>query len=191
MPDNRVRPLARPVAGRSLPGGRIADRLSLPSARIVEELDARAATEPEETWERVRAALSRRKYALLLTYRTSGARVATPVWAALEGDRVYVRTQRPSGKVARVRRRPDVLLGACSTRGRPLTGAVPGTARVLPADEEPHAERLLGDRYGPVRALCATTQDVLRVDMCYLEIAMAPGPGEGPERPGEGAPADA
>ena len=29
------------------------------------------------------------------------------------------------------------------------------------------------------------------VDMCHLEIAMAPGPGEGPERPGEGAPADA
>ncbi|ARQ71977.1 PPOX class F420-dependent oxidoreductase [Streptomyces marincola] len=172
MSQERVRPLARPVAGRSLPGGRVADRLSLPPARILELLDAAYPAGRAESARRVRETLARGKHALLITFRAGGGRVATPVWAAVEAERVYVRTQRASGKVARVGRRPQVLLGVCSTRGRPLTGVVPATARVLPAGEERHAERLLHHRYGAVRAFCATAQDLMRVDMCYLEITV-------------------
>lgn len=183
MSGKPIRPLARPVDGRSLPGGRLADRLSLDSTRIVADLDSRYTPDHREGWTEVTETLTRSKYALLLTFRASGERVATPVWAAVSGDRVYVRTQRPSGKVARIRRNPGVLLGSCSVRGRPLTGVASAVARLLPDDEEQVAERLLGDRYGPVRAFCATTQDVLRVDMCYVELSAAL-PSDGWDRSG-------
>ena len=42
--------------------------------------------------------------------------------------------------------------------------------RYLPADEEPRAERSLASRYGFGRWLFEATMDLMRVDMCYLEI---------------------
>jgi PPOX class probable F420-dependent enzyme len=107
---------------------------------------------------------------MLVTFRRDGRRVATPVWAATQGNLLYVRTQRASGKVKRLRHNDSVLLAPCTTRGRPLHAPVPGRARLLPAAEEHLAERALREKYGMVRAVCATLQDLLRVDMCYLAI---------------------
>jgi PPOX class probable F420-dependent enzyme len=110
---------------------------------------------------------------LLVTFRRDGGRVATPVWAAAQEGRLYARTQRASGKVKRVRHNAGVLLVPCTTRGRPLGVAVPGKARVLSWAEESTAEEALREKYGFIRAACATIQDWLRVDMCYLEITLA------------------
>ncbi|APU14607.1 MULTISPECIES: PPOX class F420-dependent oxidoreductase [Actinoalloteichus] len=168
--SDAVRPArrsARPVAGRALPGGRVADRLSIPSVRILELLDAM----PDRT-ESTPESIARGKQTLLITFRRDGSRVATPVWAARTAGIVYVRTQRPSGKVKRVRREPRVLLAPCTTRGVPTAPAVPARARLLGPAEEASAELALRRGYRLVRAACALIQDLLRVDMCYLEIVL-------------------
>ncbi|WP_410570812.1 PPOX class F420-dependent oxidoreductase [Amycolatopsis sp. cmx-4-61] len=168
VPD-RARAHARPVAGRKLPGGRVADRLSRRSADLVGLLDAQppgSAVDPRTV---------RSHELLLVTFRRNGDRVATPVWAATADGVVYVRTQRASGKVKRLRRNGNVLLAPCGPRGVPRCAPVAGRARLLPAAEEPVAERALRARYGPVRALCARIQDLLRVDMCYLAVTVEPG----------------
>jgi hypothetical protein len=41
---------------------------------------------------------------------------------------------------------------------------------VLAAELEPLAEHALAAQYGPGRALFERAMDMLRVDMCYLEI---------------------
>jgi PPOX class probable F420-dependent enzyme len=164
--ENGARALARPVPGRKLPGGRIADRLSRPPADILRELDALpadSAVDPRRTGSHE---------LVLVTFRRDGRRVATPVWAASADDVVYVRTQRASGKVKRLRNNGSVLLAPCTTRGRPLAAPIAGTARLLGPDEERGAERALRSRYGLVRAACAAIQDLLRVDMCYLAVTI-------------------
>jgi hypothetical protein len=45
---------------------------------------------------------------------------------------------------------------------------------MLAREEEPLAEAALAARYGLGRELFERTMDVLRIDMCFLEIA--PGP---------------
>jgi len=45
---------------------------------------------------------------------------------------------------------------------------------VLAAEEEPFAERALASRYGRGPALFEWAMDLMRVDMCYLEIAPEP-----------------
>lgn len=162
----RARRWSRPVPGRKLPGGRVADRLSRPSASIIELLDAL----PAETARDPRTAKGR--HTVLVTVRRTGVRVATPVWAAVQDGVLYARTQRASGKIKRLRNNDFVELAACTTRGVPLTAPVPGTARVLGPDEEHVAERALRRAHGPVRAFCAALQDLLRVDMCYLAITV-------------------
>ncbi|ASO20047.1 hypothetical protein FHR81_000271 [Actinoalloteichus hoggarensis] len=170
---------ARPIAGRALPGGRVADRLSIPSARILALLDAI----PDHV-EPAPESIAEGKQTLLITFRRDGSRVATPVWAAREAGIVYVRTQRPSGKVKRVRREPRVLLAPCSTRGVPAGPSVTARARLLGPAEEASAERALRRGYGLIRAACALVQDLLRVDMCYLEIVL-----DDAARAGDGEPA--
>jgi len=53
--------------------------------------------------------LDRHRYLSLATFRQSGAQVATPVWFAAAGGRLYVFTSGESGKVKRLRRSPRAI----------------------------------------------------------------------------------
>lgn len=68
------------------------------------------------------ADLARASYVNLATYRRAGGEVRTPVWAA--GDpsapaRLWVYTNRHSGKVKRIRRDGEARVAACDVRGNP------------------------------------------------------------------------
>jgi uncharacterized protein len=110
------------------------------------------------------------KRSLLVTFRRNGTPVPTPVWAAELDGRLYVRSERTAGKVKRLRRDPRMLVAPCTVRGKPLGAPLEASARVLPLELEPLAERALQARYGLGRALFEWAMDVMRVDMCYLEI---------------------
>ncbi len=61
------------------------------------------------------------RYVNLATFRKSGARVDTPVWAAPHGGRLYVFVAGDSGKVKRLRNSSRAQVAPCDARGR-LTG---------------------------------------------------------------------
>ena len=167
----RARRTARPVPGRRLPAAlpmaRIAARRAPPAGRRIVE------------WARTDslAAVRDSKRALLVTYRRDGTPVPTPAWAAEQDGRLYVRTERSSGKVKRLARDRRMLVAPCTVLGRPLGAPLDATARVLSREEEPRAERILASRYGFGRSLFELWVDFLRVDMCYLEITPAAGQG--------------
>jgi hypothetical protein len=108
--------------------------------------------------------------ALLVTYRRDGTAVPTPVWVAAAGGVLYVRTERSSGKVKRLRRDPRMLVAACTLRGRPLGPPLQASAEVLGGEEEHVAENALARRYGLGRELFERVMDLMRVDMCYLRV---------------------
>src|SRR6185436_19006574 len=87
-------------------------------------------------------ALRGRKHAILTTYRRSGEAVPTVVWFGLDdAGRMYLRTEADAFKVKRLRRNPEVLVAPSDVRGKPKGPAAAGTARVLDASENDHAER--------------------------------------------------
>jgi PPOX class probable F420-dependent enzyme len=159
-----ARPSARAVPGRRLPAAlfsaRLAARTAPPGARTIH--DAPRTGSPAD--------IPPHKRSLLITYRRDRTPVPTPVWAAAGDGHLYVRTERTAGKVKRLRRDPRLLVAPCTVRGEPLGAPFEATARVLPPAEEPRAERALLERYGLGRALFERGMDLLRVDMCYLEI---------------------
>jgi PPOX class probable F420-dependent enzyme len=77
------------------------------------------------------AALDRGRYLRLTTWKRDGTPVPTPVWFVVDGDTILVWTDAPSGKVKRLRNRPDVEVALCDARGRPKGKARAGTARVV------------------------------------------------------------
>ena len=89
------------------------------------------------------------RYLTLTTFRRSGEPVATPVWFALAGDRAYVVTDDPSGKVKRIRHTARVRVAPSTWRGRAIGGEAAASARII-ADqaEQAAAERALRERYG-------------------------------------------
>jgi len=160
-----ARPGARPVPGRRLPA-------ALPSARFVARTAPSGARQiGEQPRNGTIEDVGRCKRALLVTYRRDGTPVPTPTWAA-QGDGVlYVRTERASGKVKRLRRDARMLVAPCTVRGEPLGAPLEASARVLAVEEEEAiAERTLAARYGLGRKLFERAMDLMRVDMCYLEI---------------------
>lgn len=159
---------ARPVPGRRLPAalplGRLAARFAPKGARAIVDVPRTGSAQ------QIRAG----KRTLLVTYRRDGSAVPTPVWAAERDGRLFVRSERSSGKVKRLRRDPRVLIAPCTAQGKPLGAPLEAFARVVASADEQAAERTLAGRYGLGRRLFELTMDVLRVDMAYLEIT----PGE-------------
>ena len=65
-------------------------------------------------------ALRQAPYISLATFRRSGVAVATPVWAACDGDLMYVFSAGHAGKVKRLRNSNKVQLAVCDVRGKLL-----------------------------------------------------------------------
>ena len=167
-PRAAARPRAHPVPHRRLPaalfGARIAARTAPRGARDIEQAPRTGSIEQ----------VARHKRALLVTFRRDGTPVPTPVWAARGGAHLYVRSERDAGKLKRLRNDPRLLVAPCTVRGRPLGAPFEARARMLAREQEPLAEAALVARYGLGRELFERTVDVLRIDMCFLEIT--PGP---------------
>jgi PPOX class probable F420-dependent enzyme len=60
----------------------------------------------------------RNRYLSLATFRKNGAEVATPVWFAAHGGKLYVFSADSSGKVKRLRNSDRAKIAACDARGR-------------------------------------------------------------------------
>ena len=63
------------------------------------------------------AELDRHRYVSLATFRRDGTDVATPVWFAEAGGKLYVFTAGESGKVKRLRRSSRARVAPCDARG--------------------------------------------------------------------------
>ncbi|MFF8501248.1 PPOX class F420-dependent oxidoreductase [Streptomyces anulatus] len=89
------------------------------------------------------------EYVSLTTYRKNGTPVATPVWAAAEGDVLYVWTRSDSWKVKRLRNNGKVTVTVCDVRGRIAEGAsgAEGTATLLDEDGTRAVRKLLARKY--------------------------------------------
>ncbi|MFF7814205.1 PPOX class F420-dependent oxidoreductase [Streptomyces roseolus] len=98
---------------------------------------------------RIPEELRRGRYLSLTTYRKDGTGVATPVWYAVDEERVYVWTRADSWKVKRLRKDPRVELAVCGLRGDIPEGAarIPGTARLVTGEELRRIRRLLSRKY--------------------------------------------
>ncbi|GAC55053.1 PPOX class F420-dependent oxidoreductase [Gordonia amicalis] len=88
------------------------------------------------------------KYVNLTTYRKDGTPVTSPLWAALDGDRLVMWTVADSWKVKRLRRNPRVIVQACDVRGLKSFGEpVTGTA-VLDEAGSDRVKQAIADKYG-------------------------------------------
>jgi uncharacterized protein len=165
---------ARPRAGRRFPFSRLADillpRLQPESAVQLARVQASGRLED----------LARTRHHLLITYRRDGSPVPTQLWAAASDEHLYIRTERASGKVRRLRRNPRALIAPATVLGRPLGAPLAVRARILDPPEEPVAERALAGAHGWYRRLFEGSVDTMGVDMCYLELTPDVGTASGP-----------
>lgn len=88
------------------------------------------------------------KYVLLTTFRKDGSGVPTPLWAAMDGDRMLMWTVTDSWKVKRIRRDPHVTIGVCDVRGNPKGPQIDATAVVLDDAGTEHAREVIIRKYG-------------------------------------------
>jgi uncharacterized protein len=93
--------------------------------------------------------LDQHRYISLSTFRRSGAEVATPVWFAASGGKLYVFTAGDSGKVKRLRYTTRARVAPSDSRGRargPWQGATAHLVAEPQVIERAHAA--LRTKYG-------------------------------------------
>ena len=95
-----------------------------------------------------RTAVLTAQYVALTTYRRDGTPVTTPVWAAAEGESLYLFSNAAAGKVKRLRNSSRAAIAPCTATGT-ITGAqLPAEAFNLASDQMPKVWRLLTKKYG-------------------------------------------
>ena len=94
------------------------------------------------------ADLAKSQYILLTTFTKDGRPKPTPIWTAVDGDRLLVITEGDSWKVKRIRNTPRVTMATCTMRGRLTSEAVEGTATVLDKSQTGAVYDAIGKRYG-------------------------------------------
>lgn len=111
----------------------------------------------------------------LATFRKSGVAVATPVWFAERGGRLYFLTDRNAGKVKRIRSNQQVTIAPCRANGKVLGDSIPGTARILSESEFASADRLLTAKYGLQKRLLDVYGAIRgrRKDIIFVEVTAA------------------
>ncbi|MFP6680804.1 MAG: PPOX class F420-dependent oxidoreductase [Gammaproteobacteria bacterium] len=75
--------------------------------------------------------LADERYVSLVTFKRSGAEVATPVWIASADKLYYVFSEGSAGKVKRLRNDEHVRLAPCDMCGKVLGSWLTGTAQVV------------------------------------------------------------
>ena len=115
------------------------------------------------------------QFALLKTFRKSGAAVPTPIWFAMESGKLYFTTDNNAGKLKRMRKHGRVTLLPCDVRGRILESGkeIEGQARELSANEYHLARAALRGKYGFRWRLFNTFLNLRRVQRTFIEISPA------------------
>jgi PPOX class probable F420-dependent enzyme len=120
-------------------------------------------------------AFDNQKYLNLETYRRSGQAMPTPVWFVRDGDTLYVRTVKDSGKVKRVRNNPRVRVAPCEARGELKGPWVEAKATLV---EDPaitqRVVQLLNQKYGLMKRLFDVMGIFSRRNYAVIEIDVTP-----------------
>jgi hypothetical protein len=94
------------------------------------------------------ADVAKAKYVLLTTFTKDGRPKPTPVWVALDADRLLVISEEKSWKVKRIRNTSRVTLAVSDMRGRPKSEAIEATAKILDKSHTGAVYDAIGQRYG-------------------------------------------
>lgn len=111
-------------------------------------------------------------YLSLTTFRKNGTPVATPVWFAQEGDKLYVMTGAETGKVKRVRHNAQVEVAPCTLNGALLGPSLEAMARILHDADRVAANRALNRKYGWQKRVYDLTYILRRKERVYFEIML-------------------
>ena len=95
-----------------------------------------------------RTAVLTAQYVALTTYRRDGTPVTTPVWAAAEGESLYLFSNASAGKVKRLRNSSRAAIAPCTATGKVTGAQLPAEAFNLTNDQMPKVWRLLTKKYG-------------------------------------------
>jgi PPOX class probable F420-dependent enzyme len=116
-------------------------------------------------------------YLSLTTFRKDGRPVATPVWFAVDGDRILVWSGAAEGKVKRIRNNSRVIVAVCDYKGKVKGPTFEATAVLLPPDAGARIHRLLNRKYWYVKPPYEAVLGILRVfrrresvGAAYIEI---------------------
>lgn len=118
------------------------------------------------------------QYVALTTFRKDGTPVVTPVWAASEGDSLYIFSNPNAGKVKRVRNSSRATVAPCTATGTITGAALPAEAFLLSDDQMPKVWNLLVKKYG-IAARLFVAYDALRslvgkTRAAGIEVRLAP-----------------
>jgi PPOX class probable F420-dependent enzyme len=116
-------------------------------------------------------------YLSLTTFRRDGRPVATPVWFAVDGDRILMWSGASEGKVKRIRNNSRVMVAVCDYKGKVKGPAVEATAVLLSPDAGARIHRLLNRKYWYVKPPYEAVLGILRLfrrrksrGAAYIEI---------------------
>ena len=116
------------------------------------------------------ARLSIFNYINIETYQKNGHPIRTPLWFVIKDEQIYVRTDRDSGKVKRIRNNQNVRLTVCNIRGKPKGPWLVGKANLEEFDSEVFS--MIRKKYGIRAAFIRFLNKLRRITPIIISISL-------------------
>ena len=113
------------------------------------------------------------RYLNLETYRKTGAAIATPVWFAQDGARLYAYSLADAGKVKRIRNSATARIAPCDVLGKLRGDWMAARAVIVTGEEAALGMRMLDDKYGWQKKIGKLTSWFLNRRHAVISIELA------------------
>lgn len=110
------------------------------------------------------------KYILIESYRKNGVSVKTPVWFVIHDGIIYVRTNKDSGKVKRIKNNSTIKISICNIIGKPNENWHEAEAKVIEFDE--YINSLIDKKYGFMAKLLKIFYKLKKITPCIISIKL-------------------
>ena len=110
------------------------------------------------------------RYINLESYKKNGKAVRTPVWFVEDKGVIYVRTDKNSGKMKRVRNNHHIRIVPSDFRGKPKGSWIDAEVNISNTTEKQKANKLLDQKYGLQGKILKLIYKIKRINPTIVSI---------------------
>ncbi|MGD1834958.1 MAG: PPOX class F420-dependent oxidoreductase [Nitrososphaeraceae archaeon] len=110
------------------------------------------------------------KYINIETFKKNGNSVRTPVWYIIYNNIIYIRSDKNSGKVKRIRKNTHVRIAKCNMFGKLNGEIIEGTAHVNENKIEKNIDKFFDNKYGIKNKIIKLMYKIKKINMVLISV---------------------
>ena len=110
------------------------------------------------------------QYINIETFKKDGSSVRTPVWYIIQDDLIFIRSDRNSWKVKRIRKNSHVKISKCNMFGKTNSELFDGTASIKEKTNQINMDEFFDKKYGIKNKILKLMYKIKKLQIVIISV---------------------